>query len=52
MQSWIVLAVAIACEVAGTIFMKLSDRRWLKCWPSFLSTLSQSASMYSGVWQR
>jgi small multidrug resistance pump len=31
MQSWIVLAVAIACEVAGTIFMKLSDSltRWV-----------------------
>jgi len=24
-QSWLVLAVAIACEVAGTIFMKLSE---------------------------
>ena len=30
MQSWIVLAAAIACEVAGTIFMKLSESltRW------------------------
>ena len=30
MQSWVVLAAAIACEVAGTIFMKLSDSltRW------------------------
>jgi len=31
MQSWIVLAVAIACEVAGTIFMKFSNSltRWI-----------------------
>ena len=31
MQSWLVLAVAIACEVAGTVFMKLSDSltRWI-----------------------
>src|SRR5882672_2522303 len=31
MQSWVVLAAAIACEVAGTIFMKLSDSltRWV-----------------------
>ena len=31
MQSWIVLAAAIACEVAGTVFMKLSDSltRWV-----------------------
>ena len=30
MQSWIVLAAAIACEVAGTVFMKLSNSltRW------------------------
>ena len=24
-QSWLVLAAAIACEVAGTVFMKLSE---------------------------
>ena len=31
MQSWIVLAAAIACEVAGTVFMKLSNSltRWV-----------------------
>ena len=31
MQSWLILAVAIACEVAGTIFMKLSESltRWV-----------------------
>ena len=30
-QSWLVLAVAIACEVAGTIFMKLSESltKWI-----------------------
>jgi len=30
MQSWLVLAAAIACEVAGTVFMKLSNSltRW------------------------
>jgi len=30
MQSWVVLGVAIACEVAGTVFMKLSASltRW------------------------
>jgi small multidrug resistance pump len=31
MQSWVVLAAAIACEVAGTVFMKLSNSltRWV-----------------------
>ena len=31
MQSWVVLVAAIACEVAGTVFMKLSDSltRWV-----------------------
>jgi len=31
MQSWLVLAAAIACEVAGTVFMKMSDSltRWV-----------------------
>ena len=31
MQSWIVLAAAITCEVAGTVFMKLSNSltRWV-----------------------
>src|SRR5438270_13956823 len=30
-QSWLVLAVAIVCEVAGTVFMKLSESltRWI-----------------------
>ena len=30
-QSWLVLGVAIACEVAGTIFMKLSESltKWI-----------------------
>ena len=30
-QSWLVLAVAIACEVAGTVFMKLSESltKWI-----------------------
>jgi small multidrug resistance pump len=39
MQSWLVLAAAIACEVAGTVFMKLSDSltRWI--WiPPMLAT--------------
>ena len=31
MQSWVVLAAAIACEVAGTVFMKMSNSltRWI-----------------------
>jgi len=30
-QSWLVLAAAIACEVAGTVFMKLSESltKWI-----------------------
>ena len=39
MQSWIVLAAAIACEVAGTVFMKLSNSltRWIWIPPMLLA---------------
>jgi small multidrug resistance pump len=39
MQSWIVLAIAIVCEVAGTIFMKFSNSltRWIWIPPMLLA---------------
>ncbi|PYR69867.1 MAG: hypothetical protein DMF87_21405 [Acidobacteria bacterium] len=41
MQSWIVLAAAIACEVAGTIFMKFSNSltRWIWIGPMLVAYL-------------
>ena len=32
MQSWLILAAAIACEVVGTIFMKFSDSLTRVAW--------------------
>jgi small multidrug resistance pump len=39
MQSWIVLAAAIVCEVVGTVFMKLSNSltRWIWIPPMLLA---------------
>lgn len=41
MQSWLILAVAIACEVAGTIFMKQSESltRWVWIPPMLVAYL-------------
>ena len=39
MQGWLILGIAIACEVVGTVFMKLSDSltKWIWIPPMLLA---------------
>jgi small multidrug resistance pump len=47
MQGWLILAAAIVCEVAGTIFMKLSDSltKWVWIPPMLFAYLLSLAGL-------
>jgi small multidrug resistance pump len=45
MSTWLLLAAAIACEVAGTVFLRVSDG-FSRLWPSVVVVIGYSASFY------
>ena len=45
MSTWVLLASAIACEVAATVFLRVSDG-FTKLWPAVIVIVGYAASFY------